>query len=57
MQAEKYRKHNAQQQMMNAANIKKNAEQIKRLEIELKDSQVQKDTLYHQLYLWQLLLL
>lgn len=49
MQAEKYRKHNAQQQMMNAANIKKNAEQIKRLEIELKDSQVQKDTLYHQL--------
>ena len=49
IQAEKFRKHNALQQALNTANIKKNEEQINQLEINLKSVQTQKDTLHHQL--------
>ena len=49
IQAEKFRKHNALQQALNTANIKKNEEQINQLEIDLKSLQSQKDTLHHQL--------
>ena len=49
IQAEKFRKHNALQQALNTANIKKNEEQINQLEIDLRSLQSQKDTLHHQL--------
>ena len=49
IQAEKFRKHNALQQALNTANIKKNEEQISQLETDLRSLQTQKDTLHLQL--------
>ena len=49
IQAEKFRKHNAFQQALNTASIKKNEEQINQLEIDLRSLKTQKNTLHHQL--------
>ena len=53
MQAEKFRKYSLQQKALSTASIKENKERIKQLEMELENSQTQKDTLHSQLLFTQ----